>query len=63
MNKTCLNCKNSVDLGVDMDGKKVMACKEAFYYKTKYDNSKKLKLTSFIPVLSEDDSCLKFEVR
>lgn len=63
MSKICLNCKNSIDLKVDTDGKKVMACKEAFYYKTKYDNYKKLKLTSFIPVINEDDSCLKFEVR
>ena len=62
MSKVCLNCKNSVDLGVVTDGRKVMACREAFYYKTKYDNSKKLKLTSFVPVVYEDDSCIKFEV-
>lgn len=63
MKGNCIGCKHSVNLGIITDDKSLFGCKEVFYFKTKYDSSKRLKLTSFIPVVSEDDSCLKFEER
>lgn len=61
MAKNCSNCKHALDLNNIVDYKKTYACKEAFYYKTKYDNLKSLKLTCFIPVVDQDTVCSKFE--
>lgn len=61
MSNICANCKNAIRLNIVVDSVNLIACKEAFYYKTKYDNSKKMKLTSFIPVVKEDDGCSKFK--
>jgi hypothetical protein len=61
MKKTCDTCKHSVDLGIVIDNKKSYACKEVFYQKTKYDNLKEMTLTAFIPVISESDTCKKYD--
>ena len=59
--KVCKNCKNAVDLKSKNDEVKLYACKEAFYKKTKYDSLKKMNLNSFIPVVSENETCFRFE--
>lgn len=60
MKKICGNCKHSLDLDIPGD-RKVFGCRESFYKKTKFDSVKKITMTSFIPVMREDDTCLKFQ--
>ena len=60
MVRKCKNCRHSVSLDLIVNDKSVFVCKEVFYQKTKYDSLKKLKLTSFAPVVSEDDLCSRF---
>ena len=60
MAKKCKVCRHSVSLNLVINDTDTYICKEAFYQKTKYDSLKKLKLTTFAPVVSGDDVCEKF---
>ena len=61
MKKNCEACTHSVFIDSVINEKKVYVCKEAFYQKTKYDSSKKMNLTTFAPIVYEDDTCFRFE--
>lgn len=60
MSKTCSTCKYSVYSNREIDGKKMYSCYEALYQKIKYDNSKGIQLNTFVPVLKESDSCVRY---